>query len=102
MNTSIAKPMTKEELSLLLFLETQAVDNRGKVRALHMNADDHAIAQRWNTEGFVLFGRLKSKDIADQRTNNIATHWCHLSDDAWKAAASERRARAERNEWRKP
>ncbi len=90
--------MNKEELSLLLFLETQAVDNCGKVRSLHMNENDFKIAGNWNNAGYIQFGRLKTSDFVDGRTNNHATHWCRLSDRAWADAHAERKARAARIE----
>jgi hypothetical protein len=83
--------MTQDARSLLLFLETRAVDHGGRVNAIHMNVEDMHIAKQWNQEGFVGFGRVASEDI----THNGA-HWCKLSDEAWKLAAEERKARAER------
>lgn len=83
--------MTKDEKSLLLYLETCAVDCSGKVQAVRMNSDDQKIVERWNAEGFVSYGRIASEDL-----NEYGSHWCHLSDEAWALAAAERRARAER------
>lgn len=86
---------TREEKSLLLFLETQAVDYGGKIEGVRMNADDFAIAKRWNEAGFVQFGRIAFHDI--KRLAGVARdHWCVLSDEAWKLAHEERRARCER------
>ena len=83
--------MTKDEKSLLLFLETRAVDQSGKVQTEHMNDDDRKIVERWNSEGFVRYGRVASEDL-----NKHGTHWCHLSDEAWALAHAERKARAAR------
>jgi hypothetical protein len=86
---------TREEKSLLLFFETQAVDYGGKLEGVRMNADDFAIAKRWNEAGFVQFGRIAYHDI--KRLAGVARdHWCVLSDEAWKLAHEERRARCER------
>lgn len=90
--------MTRQELSLLLFLETQAVDNGGKVRINRMNKEELELARRWNDEGFLQFGRLKMADIDGERTQDVATHWVRLSDVAWTTAHAERRKRAERCE----
>lgn len=87
--------MTKDERSLLLFFETRAVDYAGKVQTAHMNADDFKIAQRWDSEGFVNFGRIAFEDV-----NSHGSHWCRLSDDAWALAHEERQARACRT-WRR-
>ena len=87
--------MTKDERSLLLFLETRAVDYGGRVLTVHMNSDDVDIAKRWTKDGFLSFGRRKMEDIeGDVSTpSHRATHLVELSDDAWAIAHEERRAR---------
>lgn len=80
--------MDKEEKSLLLFLETRAVDYSGRVNLKHMNSDDIKIAERWNKEKFIEFGR-----IVLRHHNSDGTHYCKLSDKALKLAHKERRAR---------
>jgi len=85
--------MSKEEISLLLFLECRAVDHSGRVKTIHMNTDDMKIAERWNEEGFVKFGRIAFANLTKGRDG---THWCHLSEEAWRVAAAERKARAGR------
>lgn len=87
--------MTKDERSLLLFLETRAVDHAGKVQTAHMNADDFKIAASWDKTGFIKFGRVAFEDV-----NKFGSHWCSLSEEAWALAASERKARAGRT-WTK-
>lgn len=86
-----AETMTKDEKSLLLFLETCAVDQGGRVNTAHMNADDYETAKRWNDEGFVRFGRI-CRDHCSERTS----HWCFLLDKAWPLAAELRKQRAGR------
>lgn len=86
---------TNSEKSLLLYFETQAVDYGGKLESVRMNTDDFAIAKRWNEAGFVQFGRIAFHDI--KKNAGVARdHWCVLSDEAWKLAHAERRARCER------
>src|SRR6266852_5007231 len=84
--------MSKDELSLLLFLETRAVDHGGKVQTAHMNAGDFEIAKKWNKKGFILFGRVRHRDITQG-----GSHWCQLSEAAWEAAHAERKTRAARS-----
>jgi len=84
--------MTKTELSLLLYLETRAVDHGGAVDTRHMNEEDAAIAGRWNRSGYLQFGRMSSKDIKERGI----THWCFMSDQAMADAHAERKARAAR------
>ena len=83
--------MSKDERSLLLYLETRAVDYGGKVDVRHMNSDDMAIAKIWNKSGFLGFGRVASEDCSSS-----GAHWCRLTDEAWRLAHEERRARAAR------
>lgn len=86
---------TRNEKSLLLYFETQAVDYGGTLESVRMNADDFAIVKRWNEEGFVHFGRIAFHDI--KRHGGVARdHWCVLSEEAWTLAHAERRARCER------
>ncbi len=87
--------MTRDELSLLLYFETQATDYGGTLESVRMNADDFALAKRWREAGFIQFGRIAFNDI--KRHSGIARdHWVVLSEEAWKLAHAERRARCER------
>ena len=93
--------MTKDEKSLLMYLETRMVDYGGSVDSRRMNKDDFEIAEKWNEVGFIKFGRICFKDIAAMREQFGAgvigfTHWCYFSDEAWTAAHEERKARASR------
>lgn len=85
--------MTKDELSLLLFLETCHVDYGGPVNVAHMNAGDMAIAKRWNDEKLIDFGRIYSKDLEKYSPK---THYVILSNEALNLAHTERKARGER------
>jgi len=82
--------MTSDERSLLLYFETRAVDHGGLVDVKHMNKEDMEIAEKWDKEGFVKFGRIKFHSIA------VSSHWCELSDEAWNIAHAERKARCAR------
>lgn len=82
----------KEEVSLLLFLETRAVDHSGRVDSRFMNESDFAIAKEWNELGFVRFGRIASEDC-----NPSGSNWVELSDDAWREVSELRMERAKRN-----
>ena len=83
--------MDKDERSLLLFLESCAVEHGGRVDIRHMNPQDLQIICQWVDEKLIEWGRIKSKDIKLH-----FTHWVILSDKAWKLAHKERRARCER------
>ena len=85
------KSMTKDERSLLLFLEARADDYGGRVNIQHMNAQNMILAEKWSKEGFLGFGR-----IVIRNHNLDGTHWVKLSDEAWKLAHEERRNRNRR------
>ena len=86
--------MTKDERSQLLFFESCAVDNAGRVKIAHMNELDMQIAERWDADGFVGFGRVADQSLRESRT--MGSHFCILSEEAWRLAAEERKARAAR------
>ncbi len=85
------KGMSRDEKSLLLFLETRQVDYGGRVNLVHMNKEDIDIAKKWNDKGFIGFGRIVARNI-----NSDGSSWCKLSDEVWKLAHKERKARAKR------
>ena len=83
--------MTNQEISLLLYLETRAVDFAGRVASEKMNDDDRAIAKRWAEKGYIQFGRIIMEDV-----NREGALWVKLSPQAMLDAHAERAARAER------
>lgn len=87
-----ADDMSRDEQSLLLYLETRCVDYGGRVSTKHMNSDDHAIAEHWNKSGFLEFGRIFSRDLSD-----AGTHWVKFTERAWDFAHQLRRQRYERS-----
>jgi len=99
MSSNDLKQLTKEEMSLLLFLETQAVDFGGLINTVHMNGNDHNILSDWTENGFVESGRVCFEDIEKY---NLATQvkrktmWVRLSQEAFDMAHAERKTRAER------
>jgi len=89
--------MTKGERSLLLYLETRAVDHAGKVDCQHMNGEDFKIAEQWNERGFLFFRRRKACLFVDAvGTAQALTHVVKLSDAAWETVALLRCGKAER------
>ena len=90
--------MTKDERSLLLFLESCSVEKGGIIDTRHINALDLTIAERWSRDNFIQFGRICFKDIEKLNKNSgkAYTHWVTLSKEAWKLASKEREARCSR------
>ena len=89
--------LSKDQRSLLLYLETCAVDFGGSVDLAHMNAADIQQAEEWETEGLILWTRIKAGEWPKQNGRN-RTHYVALSDVAWNLAHAERRARNKRLE----
>jgi hypothetical protein len=83
--------MNKTERSLLLYVETCAVDYGGRMNAERINTEDREILDRWKKAGFINYGRIIAADI-----NSNGSLWVQLSDNAWELAHEERRARASR------
>lgn len=83
--------LNKEEKSLLLYLETCAVDCSGAVDSRRMNKEDFDIAERWNKEGFINFCRIRFRYVGLGKTHCVV-----LSEGAWEMAHKERKARAAR------
>lgn len=86
--------MGKDERSLLLYMESCAVDGYAKLDQRRMNDIDRAFAEDWNRTGFIKYGRVKAKAIEDSASK--CTHFAILSDEAWTLAHQERRNRANR------
>src|SRR5580692_11021328 len=89
---SAVETMSKDERSLLLFLETCAVDRGGKVDIRHMNEVDIAISNEWTSTAFVKFGPIYSEDFKESRYS----YYVLLSSDAHELSAKLRVDRANR------
>lgn len=93
--------MTKDERSLLLYIETCAVDNGGLVHCQKINTEDREILKRWDKDGFVSFSRITFKSL-ELLVNKHCTDLVRLSEDAWILAHEERRTRAARMSAKSP
>lgn len=85
------KDLTKEEKSLLLFLEVCIVDRACIVNTVHMNEEDMYIAKKWDRDGLIQFGRVWSTEVKEGRT-----HYVIFSERAFELAHQERKERGER------
>lgn len=83
--------LSKDERSLLIYLEAHAVDFGGKVASRHMNKEDFEITKQWNNKAFIAFGRIGLDYITAGFTN-----WVILSPLAWELAHQERKNRFKR------
>lgn len=91
--TNFAK--TRNELSLLLYFETCAVDTGGKVESCRMNDDDRKLAHAWREQGFIQYGRIAFHDIKGSGLVH-RDHWVVLSTLAWLEVQQQRQARCMR------
>ncbi len=87
--------MTVEERSLLLYVETCAVDYGGLVHCQRINEADREILKRWDSEGFLSFSRITFKSLGILKDKHH-TDLVRLSEEAWALAHEERRARSAR------
>jgi hypothetical protein len=87
--------MTKDERSLLLYIESVSVDNGCLIDNRKINDADRNILNKWNDEGFVFWSRI-TWDSLQTLTSHFTTTLVRLSDDAWKLAHEERIARSVR------
>jgi len=83
--------VTKDEQSLLLYLESCSTEKGGILDSSRMNTDDMNTLIEWHASGFIKWGRIAFHDIKEG-----ATHWVVLSEEAWSAAHQERKARCAR------
>lgn len=87
MNT---KEWNKDEKSLLLYLESRAVDHSGILDDKHLNTADRDNLKAWAESGFIETGRVAS-DFLERGTT-----WAKPSSEAINEAHALRKARAER------
>lgn len=86
---------TRDEKSLLLYLEARAVDFGAIIDGRQMNDDDEAILARWVRTGFVETGRIRAdKDPVSGAIR--LRRWVRLSPAAVQEAHAERAARIDR------
>ena len=93
------QPLSKDEESILLYLETCLVDNMGRLEGKRMNTIDLAIMEGWRRAGLIDYGRLLFKQIEKLRKmagGREYTHWVLFTDKAWELAHRHRKIKSER------
>lgn len=84
--------MTKDQMSLLLYLETRCVDHSGVIPPRGINDAERQQIDQWASSGFLQFYRVRSADLV-RAGGGIAVV---LSAEAIATAHAERIARAAR------
>lgn len=87
--------MTKDEKSLLIYLETRMVDYAGTIDFVHLNDADNIILAEWKAAGFITLHRLTYKSIQTLNMKSVSSV-IMLSDEAWELAWQCRKERANR------
>lgn len=87
--------LSGDERSLLLYMESMAVENGGQLDSRRLNDSDRATLRRWDEEGFVSWRRIAYATLQTLH-NSYVTSFVTLSDAAWTLAHAERRARCAR------
>jgi hypothetical protein len=93
--------MSKDERSLLIYVESVSVDYGGLVDSRKINAADRVILKRWHDTQFVFFSRITWNSVQMLHDHNN-TDLVRLSDEAWKLASEERKARYVRISSKRP
>jgi len=90
--------LTKDQKSLLLYLETCLVDHAGKIEPYRMNEVDWENMVFFKSLGLIDWERLTAKYVTSTRGCAYRpTHWVSFEcEDAWVLAHQLRRERAER------
>ena len=91
---------SRDEKSMLLYLETCLVDGYGFVKGVKVNAEDIAIATRWNKEGFITFKRIPYDYIPIANRYGASKfeylYYVRFTLEAWNIAHNLRYERSER------
>jgi hypothetical protein len=85
--------MSKDERSLLLYIESCAVDYAGLVHSLKINEADYTLLKEWDASGFISWSRITFKSL-QLLSDKHRTTFVRLSEEAWILAHQERRNRA--------
>lgn len=83
--------LSKNEKSLLMYLESRLVDHYGRVDMQRVNEDERKIIEKWSDGGFIKFGRIALKDA-----KRDGACWVQFTDQAWTVAHFARREMADR------
>lgn len=79
-NIEFVESLSKDERSILLYLETCLVDRGGLAEGVRMNAADHEAIKKFQAHGLIRFGRTYSKLLSEAGSN---TNWVQFTPAAW-------------------
>lgn len=91
----ITTDMNKFERMCLLYLETCAVDNGGRVDSSVINLDDIHAIEEFKKQGLIIYERIPALQLGLK--TSCATHYVEFLDSAWELAHQLRKERAMRS-----
>lgn len=89
----MASELTRDQKSIILYVEARCVDHDGLLRGEQMNSDDHANLKAFQESGHLTYGRVPAMMLPQLRGQ---THWATLNDAGWELAHSLRKERGGR------
>lgn len=89
---TLCESLTKEEKSLILYIETRAVDHDSMIDTKQINATDEQILKKYHNEGWIKYGRVHSNHAIKTGKGMYVL----LSDELFEIAAELRKQRAKR------
>lgn len=87
-----AEDLSKDEKSILVYVECCAVDAGGLLEGQRMNAADHEALRKFKAAGLLDYGRVPARLLGTGARN--WTHWCDLNAVGWSLASELRKLRA--------
>lgn len=84
--------LSREEQSLLLYLETCVVDNSCFIDTRYINEEDLEILKKFQDNDLIKFGRYSKKDVVTEMYS--LGYWVYLSNEAFALAHQLRKERA--------
>lgn len=85
--------LTRDQQSIILYVEARCVDHDGLLRGAQLNADDHVNLQAFQESGHLTYGRVPAAMLSKL---DGTTHWATLTDRGWALAHELRKGRADR------
>ncbi len=86
-----ADKLSKDERSILVYMECCIVDAGGMLESIRMNADDHENAKKFKDAGLIDFGRVPACLLSEGRGKN---YWVTFTPEAWSLVSELRQIRA--------
>ena len=86
-----ASKLSRDEQSILLYMECCLVDQGGILEGVRMNSDDHANIAKFKAAGLIDSGRVPARLLSKQPGS---TNWVTFTPEAWTLVSQLRQIRA--------